>query len=107
RVRTPIIIYGTYLRPFIYRGITYVASYGADGDKEVMAIDKYSFTGRTDAVTGRPQWSGWMRPRNLGHSNYLKNLESRVGLSSCLAPGRAKKVMPARARAKKLIQRAP
>ncbi|WP_139351742.1 hypothetical protein [Rhodanobacter sp. C06] len=58
RVRTPIIIYGTYLRPFIYRGITYVASYGADGDKEVMAIDKYSFTGRTDAVTGRPQWSG-------------------------------------------------
>jgi hypothetical protein len=48
-----------------------------------------------------------MRPRNLGHSNYLKNLETRVGLSPCLVPDRAKKVMPARARAKRLIQRAP
>ena len=71
---TPIIMWGAYLRPFIYQGTAYVVSYEPDfGEKdgqmnlnrymppypirEDMLIEKYSFMGRTEAVTGRPQWS--------------------------------------------------
>jgi hypothetical protein len=71
---TPLIEwYSVYIRPFIYRGVTYVASYEPSFSEEAsnslnrymppypiredMFVEKYSFTGRTEAVTGRPQWT--------------------------------------------------
>lgn len=69
---TPIIMFGMYLRPFIYLHITYVASYvprfkeksepnqGAGPPpypiREDMLIKRYHFDGRKDQI-GRPQWS--------------------------------------------------
>jgi hypothetical protein len=70
----PIIKWGyVYVRPFIYRGITYIASYAPSfrddsGQnlnrymppypiREDIFIEKYSFTGQMETTTGRPQWT--------------------------------------------------
>lgn len=70
----PIIMNGMYLRPFIYRHMTYVATYvrdfrkNAEHDQELgsppypiredMLVNRYYFDGRKDQV-GRPQWSAY------------------------------------------------
>lgn len=69
----PIIMSRTYLRPFIYRDTTYVATYKphfapTHGEyetspipvlplREDMLIERYHFAGRKDQI-GRPEWSG-------------------------------------------------
>lgn len=68
----PITLVGTYLRPFIYRGVTYVASYQPDFGterpypsypvREDMLIERYYFAGRRVArgefgIPGYPEWS--------------------------------------------------
>lgn len=67
---TPIMMSGPYLRPFIFHGITYVASYDStsispSGDepgspaylvREDMLIERYRFAGWKDRI-GRPEWS--------------------------------------------------
>lgn len=69
---TPIIMWGTYLRPFIYRGVSYVARYvpsfasnswpSLDGQippypvREDILVEQYHYTGRKDRI-GRPTWT--------------------------------------------------
>jgi hypothetical protein len=68
----PITIFGTYLRPFIYRGMTYVARYIPDFGterpyptypvREDMLIERYYFAGRKvktpePGIPGYPEWS--------------------------------------------------
>lgn len=69
---TPIMMQATYLRPFIYHGITYAATYKphfapTHGEyetspipllplREDMFIGRYHFAGRRDQI-GRPEWS--------------------------------------------------
>ena len=67
---TPIMMSGPYMRPLIFQGVTYVASYDPTsispaGDepgspaylvREDMLIERYHFAGRKDRI-GRPEWS--------------------------------------------------
>ena len=66
---TPIVTFGTYLRPFVYANRTYVAEYvrrfghvAASGspfrpDREDMLVHEYSFAGQRERITGRPLWT--------------------------------------------------
>lgn len=70
---TPIMMQAIYLRPFVYRGVTYVATYNphfarTHGQyeaspnpilplREDMIIERYHFAGLKDQI-GRPEWSG-------------------------------------------------
>lgn len=55
---TPITLNEPYLRPFVYRGKVFVASYETDSpSREHMFVKSYSFTGRKQAITGWPEWS--------------------------------------------------
>lgn len=67
---TPIIMWDAHLRPIMYRGIAYVASYRADYADlsappsetplpivgEDMLVNRYHFAGRKDQI-GRPEWN--------------------------------------------------
>jgi hypothetical protein len=62
----PISLWGTYLRPFIYNGVTYIAAYDPNFGNESpppwysmrkdMLIERYYFAGQKDQI-GRPEWS--------------------------------------------------
>lgn len=63
---TPITMMGAYLRPFVYRGVTYVASYQPDFGtgsppeepvREDMLIDRVYFAGRRIGTMGSLLWS--------------------------------------------------
>lgn len=55
---TPITLTGSYLRPFVYAGKVFVASYETDSpSREHMYVERYSFTGRKQDITGWPEWS--------------------------------------------------
>ena len=55
---TPITLTGTYLRPFVYAGKVFVASYETDSpSQEHMFVEQYNFTGRKQDITGWPEWS--------------------------------------------------
>lgn len=55
---TPITLDGPYLRPFVYRRKVFVASYETDSpSQEHMFVKSYSFTGRKQDITGRPEWT--------------------------------------------------
>jgi hypothetical protein len=71
---TPIITSGLYLRPFMYEGHVYIASYrqhysqlDSDPDaipdaswtpsREDMLVQQYFFAGDKEKITGRPKWS--------------------------------------------------
>lgn len=67
----PLILSGTYLRPFVYAGKIFVASYEVDlGDddlyrqrqrhsprREDMFVKRYYFAGKKQDITGWPEWS--------------------------------------------------
>jgi hypothetical protein len=70
---TPVVVSGLHLRPLIYRGMTYVASYkshfapthGQEYEpssdsihpiREDMLVERYRFTGQKDR-TGQPEWT--------------------------------------------------